>query len=94
MKFVKILKQLVLEAKNTEELLNTYAYGEKKSDKGKVKRSLMTPEELIVIIANDPTSRIKGLRPENVVNQLYNPSIKDSQDYIDFGLEAVEKPGD
>jgi len=94
MKFVKILKQLVLEAKNTEELLNTYAYGEKKSDKGKVKRSLMTPEELIVIIANDPTSRIKGLRPENVVNQLYNPSIKDSQDYIDIGLEAVEKPGD
>jgi hypothetical protein len=94
MKFVKILKQLILEAKNTEELLNTYAYGEKKSDKGKVKRSLMTPEELMVIIANDPTSRIKGLRPENVVNQLYNPTIKDSQDYIDLGLEAVEKPGD
>jgi hypothetical protein len=94
MKFVKILKQLVIESKNTEELINTFAYGEKKSDKGKVKRSLMTPDELMVIISNDPTSRIKGLRPENVVNQLYNPNIKDSQDYIDIGLGAVEKPGD
>ena len=94
MKFVKILKQLVIESKNTEELINTFAYGEKKSDKGKVKRSLMTPDELMVIISNDPTSRIKGLRPENVINQLYNPNIKDSQDYIDIGLGAVEKPGD
>jgi len=63
MKFVNILKQLVLEAKNVENLIDTFAFGEKKSDKGKVKKSLMTPEELMVIISNDPTSRIKGLRP-------------------------------
>ena len=55
MKFVKILKQLVIESKNTEELINTFAYGEKKSDKGKVKRSLMTPDELMIILSNDPT---------------------------------------
>ena len=94
MKFVNILKQLVLEAKNVENLIDTFAFGEKKSDKGKVKKSLMTPEELMVIISNDPTSRIKGLRPETVVNQLYNPSIKDSEEYIQLGLESVEKPGD
>lgn len=94
MKFVNLLKQLVLEAKSVENLIDTFAFGQKKSDKGKVKKSLMTPEELMVIIANDPTSRIKGLRPENVVNQLYNPSVKDPEEYISLGLESVEKPGD
>ena len=94
MKFINILKNLITEAKNTEELISTFAYGEKKSDKGKVKRSLMSPDELMIIISNDPTSRIKGLRPENVVNQLYNPTIKDSEEYINLGLESVEKPGD
>lgn len=94
MKFVTLLKQIIIESKNIEDLINTFAYGEKKSDKGKVKRSLMSPDELMVIISNDPTSRIKGLRPENVVNQLYNPTVKDSQDYIDLGLQSVEKPGD
>lgn len=94
MKFVNLLKQLVLESKNVENLINTYAFGEKKNEKGKTKKSLMTPEELMVIISNDPTSRIKGLKPENVVNQLYNPDIKDNEDYIELGLESVEKPGD
>jgi hypothetical protein len=94
MKFVNLLKQIIVETKNVEELLNTFAYGQKKSEKGKIKKSLMTPDELMVIISNDPTSIIKGLRPENVVNQLYNPDIKNSEDYIDLGLGAVEKTGD
>ena len=94
MKFVNLLKQLVLESKNVENLINTYAFGEKKNEKGKTKKSLMSPDELMIIISNDPTSRIKGLRPENVVNQLYNPDIKNSEEYVELGLESVEKPGD
>jgi len=66
MKFQKLLRDIILEDARLEHLLNTHAHKDivkinKETGKKKVKRAPLSNTQMMIIVANDPTSRIDGI---------------------------------
>lgn len=94
MKFQQLLKDIILEDKRLETLLSQHAYKDKvkvnkETGKKKVKKAPLTPEQLLIIVANDPTSRIEGIEQTEMydvdrLKQLTPEMVKKTGEYSNW----------
>lgn len=74
MKFQELLKSMIIEDARLEHLLKTHAHKDivkvnQETGKKKVKKAPLTANQLMIIVANDPTSRIQGLESTQTYDQ-------------------------
>lgn len=100
MKFQKLIRDLILEDARLEHLLKTHAHKDivkvnKETGKKKVKKAPLNAVQMMMIVGNDPTSRIEGIDAtqtyENEVLGKINPdAVKKTGEYAQWMIKQYK----
>lgn len=100
MKFQKIIRDIILEDARLEHLLKTHAHKDivkvnKETGKKKVKKAPLTAEEMMMIVGNDPTSRIEGIdvmgaNDEETLKKLSPDTVKKTGEYTQWIIKQFK----
>lgn len=100
MKFKNLIRDMILEDARLEHLLKTHAHKDivkvnQETGKKKVKKAPLTAEEMMMIVGNDPTSRIEGIdvmgaNEEQTLRKLSPDSVKKTGEYTQWIIKQFK----
>lgn len=98
--FIELLKQLISEDARLDHMLSTYAHDDiikrnEQTGKKKVKKAPLTPDELLLIVAHDPTSEVEGLDDSGVYSEetlfrLNLDDVKKTGQYVQWMIKQFK----
>lgn len=100
MKFKNLIRDMILEDARLEHLLKTHAHKDivkvnQETGKKKVKKAPLTAEEMMMIVGNDPTSRIEGIdvmgpNDEETLKKVNPDAVKKTGEYTQWIIKQFK----
>ena len=100
MNFEKLIREMLLEDARLEHLLKTHAHKDivkvnKETGKRKVKKAPLTSDQMMIMVGNDPTSRIDGLdltqlHDDETLKNISPDSVKKTGEYTQWMVKQYK----
>lgn len=100
MNFEKLIREMILEDARLEHLLKTHAHKDivkvnKETGKRKVKKAPLTSDQMMIMVGNDPTSRIEGLdltqlHDEETLKAISPDAVKKTGEYTQWMVKQYK----